>query len=330
RLGAYDILETIVRNILRFSEEQKYRRLRRSNERLQSQLFSVPGAIEFLDSLGFVNSEGEAGNPEGECLVLPKTASRELLDQGLEAINFLRCRDREGSGRAPNYLRMRQALRLEVRRERCEKAKAVGELHSYICQEFSADDAGDGLYTSLTNIDTLHTILTNIISHPNEEKYRRLRLGNNAVYKCVLQQRGALELLLECAGGELVEESGEKTALLFPREAGVSEDRLRYALRVLEEVKNAVHTVKEEIRHREYEEAKKAMRSEVLYTKMLESRQPCHGNNTECHQALGSAERDESQAAEEEKKKHPRKGQRIPIKEAVRILMGKVETDYKR
>ncbi|CBH17598.1 hypothetical protein, conserved [Trypanosoma brucei gambiense DAL972] len=315
RQCAYDILETVVRNLRQFPNEARYRRLRCNNSKLQSQLFCVPGATTFLASLGFVASDDETDCPGDECLVLPHAPQQQLLDQALQAISYLRRREEDARANEPNYVQLRQNLRLEVRRERCEKAKAVGELRSYIAQEFSADDAGDGLYTSASNIETLRTALTNMILHPMEEKYRRLRLRNRVVYKSVVQQRGALELLVEYAGGKLVEESGE-SALVFRDESGATERELQYALRVLDEVEASVRAAREELRQRDYEEARRAMRAELLNARRMGEQQKRQCENEEARQVSDATKREGEGAPQLQ-------GHRVPLKEAVKILMGK-------
>ncbi|RNC37498.1 hypothetical protein TcCL_NonESM13332 [Trypanosoma cruzi] len=306
REKAYTVLETILRNLLQFPGEEKYRRLRLSNPVLHSQLFSVPGAMGFLQSIGFARCASDDGDGD-EWLRLPGMPCRPFLEEGLRAIHFLRTRSREVVARNQDFLRLRRTLSLEVRRERCEKAKAVGELRSYIVSEFCSDDAGDGLYSSQINLDKLETILTNVLRCPSEAKYRRLRLGNPAVYAAVLQQRGGMEVLAECAGGEMVEEAGE--AFLLLREGTVTEGKLRCALQAVHAARLAVREVQEKTEQRVREEARAAVRSQARLEREMELRRHCPQHNSEGAELCEGIQRVG--------------GRRVPVAEALRFLMGK-------
>ncbi|KEG05499.1 hypothetical protein DQ04_21271000 [Trypanosoma grayi] len=305
REKVYSVLETILRNLQQFPSEPKYRQLRLSNPVLQSQLFSVPGAMEFLNSVGF---EVETGNNGGdEWMRLPEGPSRKLIEEALGAIRFLRCRDQDAQAQTRDNIRLREGLILEVRRERCERAKAVGELPSYIAQEFCSDDAGDGLSTSASNLERLHGVLANLLNHPGEAKYRKLRISNRAVYRAVLQQRGGLELLVDCAGGELLEDSGE-AFLVFP-EVAANEGKIKCALRVLEGARSALQAAREKISQSELEEAREAMRGELRRARQEEGRR-----------RLAEQKEDGGHSAPDATE-GPRR--RVPIAEAVRYLMGR-------
>ncbi|XP_014374255.1 peptide-N(4)-(N-acetyl-beta-glucosaminyl)asparagine amidase [Alligator sinensis] len=65
----------------------------------------------------------------------------------------------------------------------------------------------------------LLTYADNIISHPNEEKYRSIRIGNPAFSTRLLPVRGAVECLFEMGF-----EEGE-THLIFPKEASIEQLR---------------------------------------------------------------------------------------------------------
>lgn len=309
REEAYNVLETIVRNLQLFPNEQKYRQLRLGNPTLQSRLFSVSGVMEFLKSMGFVVVEDCGG--DGGWVQLPNAPRRAVLDEALNAICHLRRRDQDVQSRTRDYMRLRRNFTLDMRREKCEKARVVGELRSYIVQEFCLDDAGDGFYSSLSSLEKLGTILTNVLRFPAEAKYRKLRLSNRTVHAAVLQQRGGLELVLECAGGEVVEEAGE--AFLLLREGAATEGKLRGALQVVEEARAAVQEAREKMNQQAHEEAQKAMRIETRRARAEEMRRlglqrgagaPAEGLS---HQN-GEGERPQ---------------RRVPVAEAVRILLGK-------
>ncbi|KAH9599783.1 PUB domain [Trypanosoma melophagium] len=310
REKAYGLIETILRNLQLYPTEQKYRRLRLRNPTLQSQLFSVPGTMTFLGSLGFVVERDEEKGEEN--MWLPEVPQKNFLNEALDAINFLRSRDREAQTHTRDYMRLRQNLSLAVRRERWERAKAVGELRAYIVQEFCADDAGDGLHTSASNLEKLLGVLTNILNNPTEGKYRKLRLSNNTVYRAVVQQRGGLELLLECAGAELVEEAGE-TYLVF-RENAATQAGLESALRTLEDSQRAVQQAREDASRREREEALEMMRKEMRLARQQEGLQ--HSRVAK-EGSEGKLEHPDGDGG------HPPR-RRVPIAEAVRHLMGRV------
>ncbi|RNE98730.1 hypothetical protein TraAM80_08580 [Trypanosoma rangeli] len=303
RNKAYTLLEAILRNLLQFPEEERYRRLRLSNAALRSQLFPVPGVMGFLQSIGFARRSPDGGEG-GDCLQLPEAPSRPLLDEGLGAIAFLRLRDGEAVARNKDCARLRRSLGLEVRRERWEKAKAVGELRSHIEREFCCDDCGDGLYSSQASLEKLETILTNALRYPAEAKYRRLRLSNPAVCAAVLRQRGGLEVLVGCAGGVVEEEEGESFLLL--REGAATEGKLRCALQAVEGARAAVREAQREAGRRTREEAMEEVRREAR----RELRQCCPPPAPE---GPGVGARAPGEA---------RRGRRIPVAEALRHLMG--------
>ncbi|RNF15223.1 uncharacterized protein Tco025E_05669 [Trypanosoma conorhini] len=300
REKAYAVLETILRNLIQFPDEEKYRRLRLSNAVLHSQLFSVPGVMGFLQSVGFARRSSDVAE-EGDSLQLPGPPGLPLLEEGLGAVAFLRSRDREALARNRDCMRLRRSLGLELRRERCEKAKAVGELRSYIEREFCSDDGGDGLYSSQVNLEKLETILANVLRCPAEAKYRRLRLSNPAVCAAVLQQRGGLEVLVECAGGEVVEEGGEEFLLL--REGAVTEAKLRCALQAVAGARAAVREMQAGMDRQAREEAREAVRREARRELRRRCPPQCPGRAGE---GAGT-----------------QPGRRVRVAEALRYLMGK-------
>ncbi|ESL11208.1 hypothetical protein TRSC58_01048 [Trypanosoma rangeli SC58] len=308
RNKAYTVLEAILRNLLRFPEEEKYRRLRLSNAALHSQLFPVPGAMGFLQSIGFARHSPDGGEG-GDWLQLPEAPSRPLLDEGLGAIAFLRRRDQGAAARNRDCTRLRRSLGLEVRRERWEKAKAVGELRSHIEREFCHDDCGDGLYSSQASLEKLETILANALRFPAEAKYRRLRLSNPAVSAAVLRQRGGLEVLVGCAGGTVEEEGGE--AFLLLREGVATEGRLRCALQAVEGARAAVREVQREAGRRAREEAREEVRREAQRELRQRCPRPAQEGPGEGAGAPGET----------------RRGRRIPVAEALRHLMGQKKAE---
>ena len=62
-------------------------------------------------------------------------------------------------------------------------------------------------------VNILVKLLTNVVNHPGELKYRQVRLGNKIIEEKLLPASGAFEVLFSCG----FEESDDKLAVLLGR-----------------------------------------------------------------------------------------------------------------
>ena len=58
-------------------------------------------------------------------------------------------------------------------------------------------------------VKTLSTIITNITAHPDEEKYRKLRVNNPAVQKKIVPLVGGTEFLEIAGFSRITDDAGE-------------------------------------------------------------------------------------------------------------------------
>eukprot|EP00930_Biecheleria_cincta_P036184 TRINITY_DN24828_c0_g1_i1.p1 TRINITY_DN24828_c0_g1~~TRINITY_DN24828_c0_g1_i1.p1 ORF type:complete len:352 (+),score=98.21 TRINITY_DN24828_c0_g1_i1:63-1058(+) len=115
-IEALDLLETITRNVIQNASEDKYRRLRTTNEKLKP-LFGQPGVLPAMQEMGW--------QEEGEFMVLPKAVK---LDFPQHVVKILEAKSHYGKLREsekrtaklaedPNKAAMLKQLELD-RRER--------------------------------------------------------------------------------------------------------------------------------------------------------------------------------------------------------------------
>ncbi|CCW68355.1 unnamed protein product [Phytomonas sp. Hart1] len=396
RERALQHLERIFTNLLSFPGNPKYRQLRPANSILSGEVFAVPGAIPFLRSAGFeweeVRGKGPppshvaCNGPPLEGNLLRWHGARECAEEALRAVQFLLERDaasrrrRQGVGKL-----VRGEVVWEVRLERARAAFAGDPTTNpsstwvdFLTRLYTADEAGDGLYSSLRNLNMLEAILRcglKVGEGDAAGKGVLLSLSANpSVYRAVVEQKGALELLLLQLDGELrvgslslnftpSDEVGASPRTNLHQEKEVEEGEVRLAfpftqikegLRTLEEVKRAVKASEAETR----KVAVAAMRAEVR----RERRRVHHareqaGNRGVDEVALRSIRRCKSEHSSSSSSRHninnstsrsltPRKGEcgkdspssgekkggsrcrggkRIPISEALSILLGKTK-----
>lgn len=63
---------TYAENIIRNRDEEKYRKIRLSNKTFMEKVFPIKGAIEFLESVGFVKKKLMLQDQEEDFLVFPE------------------------------------------------------------------------------------------------------------------------------------------------------------------------------------------------------------------------------------------------------------------
>jgi hypothetical protein len=68
--GTLDIIETVTRNVVRAPKEEKFRKLKLTNRKIKEAIVDVPGAVNVLREMGWVES-AEGPDP---VLLLPETA----------------------------------------------------------------------------------------------------------------------------------------------------------------------------------------------------------------------------------------------------------------
>ncbi|KAJ3058326.1 hypothetical protein HK102_010566 [Quaeritorhiza haematococci] len=86
---------------------------------------------------------------------------------------------------------------------------------------------------SLSTLTTLHKILSNILSHPSEPKYRKLRGRNKLVHDSILSVLGGEEALIAVGFLKRVEQFEEYFVLVG--EGGQGLEKVKVARDILEE-----------------------------------------------------------------------------------------------
>jgi len=72
-------LVTYAENIIRNKDEEKYRKIRLSNKTFVEKVLPIKGAIEFLESIGFVRKKLIHQNEEEDFLVFPEDCLDNLV-----------------------------------------------------------------------------------------------------------------------------------------------------------------------------------------------------------------------------------------------------------
>lgn len=193
------LLSTIIANIMRPNADPKMRTLRLDNATLQNDVLSRPGALRFLKSVGFVEAVDPRGAPVLQWQGEDKGLSVSRLSEAMEALDRVRSRDSLANENATAYRRCMQGTSMELRAEAWAKSDA--DLHDSIKHQFARVPEDD----ALASLETLETILRNAISG-DDPRYRTLKWSNAIVRRMVLSTPGALDVLVPVGGFSLSEE----------------------------------------------------------------------------------------------------------------------------
>lgn len=73
-----ETLNKYLRNILSNPSEEKFRKIRLSNKVFQEKVYGMEGAIEFLESAGFVKESLTVNDEQEEFLVMPAEKAADI------------------------------------------------------------------------------------------------------------------------------------------------------------------------------------------------------------------------------------------------------------
>lgn len=292
------------------------------------------------NSVRDAHSSSTASSTTPEAATKLRLTSTAWLEEGLAAVAFLQEREMAYQRAQAELQRLRKSIVFDIRLEKARQALEQGELAQYLVDVFSMDDAGDGLYTSRHHLGVVRQILHNMRRSPREPKYRQMRLQNPVVYRAVVQQRGGLEALMLLAGGSLYEDPvTQETLLRFApaEEPAGSETALQSAVDTVAHVEAAL----EEIQRVREQEARKEAEAVMREERRRELHRELHredavaGRSADANAMVlaqrrrtssddGGSSSDEDNADEEgQKDATSAERRRIPIAEALAILMGK-------
>lgn len=253
---AYTHLQTILTNLLRHRDDPKYKVLRLENAKLAAELFSDPGSIPFLTSVGFEAVEGPSVGATGDCLAIRGRTDADIVEAGLAELEHLVARDNAAAEAARHFASLRRGIVLKVRQEDWERARRVGELHAFVIKQFVDEPPrqGDEDYSEcLRTLAALRKIVSNVAQNPREPKFRALRVNNAVVATLVLHSPGALEYLCGVCGFVL-----DEIGLNLPMEFDIAEEHLTF----LDEIERSVASHRDEFLKLQREEARRLMLKE--------------------------------------------------------------------
>jgi hypothetical protein len=136
----------------------------------------------------------------------------------------------DASPRSPregeDLLRFNQVREDEVLEEHSEQVDAAFEM-MFAC------DAGEEVV--LACLSTIGKVLSNVVSHPLESKFRKIKLGNKAVREKILSVGGGIEVLVAAGFAHVTGEEGEGDTLLHA-ESGENQVRVTYVNQRVQEL----------------------------------------------------------------------------------------------
>jgi hypothetical protein len=341
---------TIVSNLLRPPyNEAKYRRLRPSNQTLAAEVFARPCARPVLcEVLGFTETAGQGDT----ILTLPPStpAHITMLRAVQSALPRLVQRDDIAAEASRRFATFRKSVAFEVRMERLaevvhrhdadddDNSSSAGASSSATAvnrtQGVSAAVA-DFITSSLlyNDVDTatkivslLRSVSGNIGRDPSSEKFKALRFTSALVRDTVLPAQGAVEYLIAVLGFDWTD-FGLALQLDGTDAEQVAAYRSRCAqgLGILDSVAHGVDLKREsenELRRKaalaEREAEKQRFEREERVAARMEKRRTDSSEDAHDHAAEAGDAPSPSKA---------KSGERIPIAEALRRLMGKSD-DY--
>ncbi|KAJ9463984.1 PUB domain containing protein [Diplonema papillatum] len=241
---AVDTLAKLLNNIVMKPAEPKYRRLKLANGQLQEKVWSVGGTQQFMASLGFFTTTVD----DAEVFLLEDSAVDTDLLTGAVAQLYKVPLMRQSRQREAKRRRMADEVRAEVR----EKAVAEGTIVNFARKQLlSSDDL-------LETADCLRRVLSQVVNHPDEPRYRRVHITEKFRENC-WGRPGAQELLISIAKWKHVPGPpgfGDGDVIELD-EASAAEQR--HALEFLDATVADWHEQQE----REAEETRRAAREEV-------------------------------------------------------------------
>ena len=242
--SAYGLLKTIFTNIINEPQQEKFRRLKVTNERLAAGLFSNPGALPFLQKkVGFQfeketstieqNSNSSSSSSSApavtieldskQFIVLPLSVTGSQVASALSYIEACEERDAKATREAGDLGLRKRSLLLDLRREKCASSLKAGELKAFLRNTFQHSEAHfgeEGLLRSIESVKLVKTILTNAATTfdtataPITKNYRRVPLSNAKAVDLLIRRDGALELLIEMGGWVLRGRHGSSSPLV--------------------------------------------------------------------------------------------------------------------
>ena len=224
-MRAYALLKVILGNIVRSPGQEKFRKLRITNEKLATDLFSNAGALPFLEKrCGFVFEQSGAEAGQSETIFLPDSIA--LADNIAEQLSYVEAcekRDFAAASEAALLGLRKRSLLLELRYEKCLSCVAAGELDDFLRATFLNSEAHfgeDGIARSIESARLVQLILQNAIGTLNgtcasaKVNYRRVPFSNKKAVDLLLRREGALELLIYLGGWVLRGRSSETSSLV--------------------------------------------------------------------------------------------------------------------
>jgi len=133
-----DILDKLIRNIVRNPNEEKFRTIKLQNPKIAAAITNVPGAVDALMQMGF--------RAEGENLVLP--AETRLLHE-VEVVDIIEAKDhykKEEETERKRAMRARKEVDSDTQalREKLEADRKEKDAEGPVTQGSKAKDLGTG------------------------------------------------------------------------------------------------------------------------------------------------------------------------------------------
>ncbi|CAG9570245.1 PUB_domain_containing_protein_-_putative [Leishmania major strain Friedlin] len=255
-------------------------------------------------------------------------------------------------------------------------------LLSYLAECYTVDEAGDGLFSSMCHLQTLQRLYEEAAAHiaagaQPSSSHSLLRTAE--VYGAVVQQRGAVELLvygcgacfhpppvatqrvlaatastlLTASSAPLSDTANDYTVQLVPTDTPDASEFVARCLQLLQRLRREVERVQQERARAARQAAEASMRQELKrerqrrqleknsgrdemsadeQTQQWHQRRRTHRRGHGVHRRAGSSSSTSSSASSASSRGAATKteGQRIPLTEALAILMGKMSPPSSR
>lgn len=316
-------INTIVSNLLQFPyNDPKFRRLKMSNHKLNTELLNHPSAVGALQSvIGFAPQYNDVDG-ERYLIVPPSDATHITTLRCVKgALPRLQQRDDIAAEAAKRFAAFRKSVAFEVRMERLAQATASEaddvldahrrKLDEYVVTSLSWNDADVGKKV----VTLLRTITENIAREPLNDRFRTLSLTSSTLRDAVFPAQGSVEYLIAILGFHWTENGLEMSR--FTSDRDVDEFRTTTAQRGCELLERAASSL----------EAKRLAENELRRANALAERE---AEKRMLLQQQQISQRSVAAATEEvgpTSPSPPAAGKRIPIADALKILMGKRKDD---
>jgi hypothetical protein len=336
----------ITKNLLRPPyTEPKFRKLRTTNPTIAGELLAHPSARPLLQEvLGFEDDAATASTAD-PCLIVPASSAAHIttLRTVQSALPEVEKRDDVAQEAAKRFEAFRKSMAFEIRMEKLRAVIAGGASSSASAAAATVSNKGDSVNDDvrgfvitallwndadigLKTVNLLRTIGGNVSSDPANVKMRSLRLSSSIVRDTLLPSNGTVEFLLAVLGFDwardglhlAIDPEDAECVRRFEARWQAAQLILTEAERGLTEKRQAENEIRRQAALAERDSEKRRIAGEAAAARRKEE---------ERRRAMATAAAPDDDDGEDSPKTAGQGGERIPIAEALKRLMGRRDDD---